>query len=366
MRPAARGEARFALHARLTPLAAVALDQLSLDARDLDLNAWDAALPATRLDVKAEGRPADGGIAGRFEAKNAIAGPIDANRLPLRSISARFAWRANEVTLDDLVAVLNRRRARHGKRTSAARTAAPASGRSTFTTSISSAFHSTLATTRLSGSLGADLDATRQSVEGRVADRGIVGGIAASFAATLVERRLAVERFQIRAGDGELAGSGAIELAGRRPFEVNAKAKRVDPSRFGKFPAGKLDGDVAATGVLDPAWQRRRQGRDCQREPSSPACRSSGKLRGTFAPRVVRDAAIDLSLASARLVATGSIGPDADGLAIAFDAPQARGARAAAARTRSETPVGRAPSRCHDAREPGARRHWSSGRTAMR
>jgi translocation and assembly module TamB len=102
------GDARFALHARLTPLAAVALDQLSLDAHDLDLNAWDAAMPATRLDVKAEGRPADGGIAGRFEAENAIAGPIDANRLPLRSISARFAWRASEVALDDLVAVLDR------------------------------------------------------------------------------------------------------------------------------------------------------------------------------------------------------------------------------------------------------------------
>ena len=87
------GEARVTLHARLTPLAAVALDQLSLDAQDVDLAAWDAALPATRLDVKAEARPADG-AGGSLEAVNAIAGPIDANRLPVRSLSARFAWRA--------------------------------------------------------------------------------------------------------------------------------------------------------------------------------------------------------------------------------------------------------------------------------
>ena len=50
------GEARFALRAKLTPLAAVALGQLSLDAQDLDLAAWDAALPTTRLGVKAEAR----------------------------------------------------------------------------------------------------------------------------------------------------------------------------------------------------------------------------------------------------------------------------------------------------------------------
>ena len=314
------GNARFALHARLTPLAAVALDQLSLDAHDLDLNAWDAALPATRLDVKAEGRPADGGIAGRFEAQNEIAGPIDANQLPLRSISARFAWRASEVTLDDLVAVLNR----GGRITGNARVPL-GGGAGTWAVDVHDvdlkAFHSTLATTRLSGSLGANLDADRQSVEGRVADRGIVGGIAASFAATRIERKLSVERFQIRAGNGELDGSGAIELAGRRPFELNARAKRVDPSRFGKFPAGKLDGDVAATGVLDPAWQVAAKvaianGSQLAGVPLS------GKLQGTFAQRVVRDAAIDLSLATARLVATGNIGPDADGLAIGFDAPK--------------------------------------------
>ena len=32
-------------------------------------------------------------------------------------------------------------------------------------------------------------------------------------------------------------------------------AKRFDPSRFGEFPAGALDGHVAAAGVLEPAWR---------------------------------------------------------------------------------------------------------------
>ena len=146
---------------------------------------------------------------------------------------------------------------------------------------------------------------------------------------------------------------------------MNAKAKRVDPSRFGKFPAGKLDGDVAATGALDPSWQVAAKvaianGSQLAGVPLS------GKLQATFAQRVVRDAAIDLSLASARLVVSGNIGPDAEGLAIAFDAPRARGARAAAARARSETRC-RARSistpRCAGT---WSKADWSSGRTAMR
>jgi translocation and assembly module TamB len=89
----------------------------------------------------------------------------------------------------------------------------------------------------------------------RVADRRTAGGIQASFAATLVERKLAVERFQIRAAEGRACGSWRHRARGRRPFEVTATAKHIDPSRFGKFPAGKLDGDIDATGALDPSWQ---------------------------------------------------------------------------------------------------------------
>ncbi len=366
MRTGRAGEARFALHARLTPLAAVALDQLSLDAHDLDLDAWDAALPATRLDVKAEGRPADGGLAGRFEAENAIAGPIDANRLPLRSISrALRVARATRSRSTISSPIESRRRAVTGN----ARVpleAAPASGRSTFTTSTSRQFHSTLATTRLSGSLGADLDAARQSdrrsrrrSRHRRRHRSVVCRHARRAQAR--GRTLPDSRRRRRARGQRLRSSSPDAVRSRS----SAKAKRVDPSRFGKFPAGKLDGDVAATGALDPSWQAAAKvaianGSQLAGVPLS------GKLRGTFAPRVVRDAAIDFSLASARLVASGNIGPDAEGLAIAFDAPQARGARAAAARTRSETAC-RARS-ISTPRRAGtwSKAHWSSGRTAMR
>jgi translocation and assembly module TamB len=314
------GEAGFALHARLTPLAAIAVDQLALDAHDLDLAAWDARLPMTRLDVQAEGRPASGGIAGSLAATNAIAGPIDANRLPVRSVSTRFAWRADEVVLDDFVAELTR----DGR--VAGRAQVPlGGGAGKWMVEVRDVdlrqLHSTLATTRLSGSLGADLDTQRQRLEGRVADRSIVGGIGASFAATLVDRRLSIERFQIRAGDGELAGRGAIEFSGRRAFDVTAKARRVDPSRFGKFPAGRVDGDVVANGALDPSWQVTAKATIAAGSQLT-GVPVSGSLHASFAPHTVRDAAVDAKLGSAHLTASGSMGGGTSALTLALDAPR--------------------------------------------
>jgi translocation and assembly module TamB len=313
------GDAQFALHARLTPFAAVALEEIALDAQGLDLAAWDPALPTTRLDIKAEGRPANEGIAGRFEAQNAIAGPLDAQRFPVRSVSARFAWRRGEADLDDLVATLAR-----GRVSGSAQI--PLDGgagkwRVDVTDIDLREFHSTLAPTRLSGALSAELESTRQSIDARLSDRSLVGGLSASFAATLVERKLSVQRFQIRGGDGELAGSGAIELAGSHPFEVNASARRVDPSRFGNFPAGRIDGQIAATGELDPSW--RVTARVAIASGSTLAgVPLAGKIDATLAPRTVRDATIDLTLASAHLAASGSFGPGADALTLAFDAPR--------------------------------------------
>jgi translocation and assembly module TamB len=312
------GDAQFALRARLTPLAAVVLEELALDAHDLDLAAWDAALPSTHVDVKAQGRPANGGIAGRFDAENSIAGPLDAHRIPVRSLSARFAWRPGEFVLDDLAATLPR-----GGRITGSAQVPLAGGAGNWKVDVYDIdlreLHSALIATRLSGSLAADLASARQRFDGRVADRSIVGGISATFAATLADRKLSVERFQIRAGDGELAGRGSIELAEHRAFVVNASAKRIDPSRFGKFPAGRIDGEIAANGELETSW------RVTAKAAIAPGSQLAGvplagKVDATVAPRTLRDATIELTLASAHLAASGNYGTEADALTLVFDA----------------------------------------------
>ena len=219
------GDARFTVQARLSPLAAVVLDRIALEATEVDLAAFDPALPATRLTVRADARPADGGLDGRVEAANAIPGPIDAQRLPLRSLRARFSWRADAVALDDLAAEFA------GGGRAAGRARIPlAGGAGTWALDVRDLdlkqIYAPLVTTRLSGTIGADLESARQRINGDVADRTIVAGIALSFAATVGDGRLAVERLRVRAGGGEVAGRGRIDLAGAYAFEFVAKAAR--------------------------------------------------------------------------------------------------------------------------------------------
>ncbi len=106
-------------------------------------------------------------------------------------------------------------------------------------------------------------------------------------------------------------------------FDVVATAKHVDPSRFGKFPAGNLDGEHCRDAArCDPEW---RVGVDiARRRPAaiSQGVPLSGTARATVSSRAVRDAAIDLKLASARLTASGNAGEGADGVSVALDAPR--------------------------------------------
>jgi hypothetical protein len=99
-------QARAVVHAALSPFNPVALSELTLDATDVDLAAFDPSLPRTRIALAVRAQPADGGLAGHVDATNADPGDLDTHRVPLRALSAKFAWREDELALDDLAAAL--------------------------------------------------------------------------------------------------------------------------------------------------------------------------------------------------------------------------------------------------------------------
>ncbi len=317
------GGARFTAQATLAPLAVVPLVAIAVDAADLDLAAWDKTLPSTRLDVVARAEPlSGGGLAGSVAATNALAGTLDAGKLPLRALSTRFSWRADALVLDDLAAELA------GGSRASGRARIPLGEGSAGTWSLAvanvdlKAIYAPLVVTRLSGTISADLDRSRQKISGDITDRTMAGGIALRFAAAVADGTIDVEHFRLTAAGSELAGRGRIGLAGERAFALDAKASRFDPARFGAFPAGALDAHVAATGALTPAW---RAVVDVALAPSS---RLAGiALSGTAAGTVTRDALRNVNIAlaagSARLVASGSGSLDRgdDVVAATLDAP---------------------------------------------
>ncbi len=252
--------------------------------------------------------------------ENALPGRIDEKRAPLRSARARFAWTAETLTLDDLAATLA------GRGSAAGRARIPlGGGAGTWTLALAEVdlkqIYAPLVATRLSGSIVADLDAQRQRIDGDIADRTVAGGLGLRFAATIADGRLDVASFRVRAGAGELAGSGRVDLGGAGAFAVKATATRLDPAHFGEFPAGSLGGEIAASGALRPAW---RVDADARLASGSKVAgvAVSGTARASIAARAWRDVLVDLKLASATLALRGDTGDADSRLALALDAPR--------------------------------------------
>ncbi|MEP7182111.1 MAG: translocation/assembly module TamB domain-containing protein [Betaproteobacteria bacterium] len=304
--------------ATIAPLTAAPVRAATLDARRIDLAAVDPAWPHTAIEAKLDATAdRDGRLAGRFTATNALPGAISSQRLPIVALAGRFAVATDAVELADLAADFGAA----GRASGRGRVAfgpAPASDWRLDVRDVDlQRLHAPLAATKFSGTLRAFVTGREQRYEADFSER----NLALAFAATVVGDAVDVQRFRARAGGGELTGTASYRGTGTQPFAVTATALHFDPSRFGDFPSASLDGHVTASGTLAPTWSA-----DVALV-LAPTARIAGapvggSLRATLAAQSVRDASVDLKLATATLQARGSFGHIGDRLDFAIDAPQ--------------------------------------------
>ncbi len=313
----ARGTSRDAAitaSATLTPFSPTLLVAAHVDARDVDVARFEPTFPVTKLNVTVDAKPVAAGLAGNLTASNANVGAIDAGRVPLSALSARFKWDGRELAFDGIDARL----AGDARVTGTA--AFPRDGsasrwqlgvrdldlRRVFTTLIS---------TRLSGTLGADVAQATQTVRGDLTQ----AGLSLSFAATVTGRRVDIERFRGRAGEGEVTGRGRVTTDGERAFEFNGEATHFDPSRFVESPVASLTGTFSARGRLQPSWAAEAsvvlaQGSHVAELPVS------GNLHADVTARTLRNVAVKVAFGKTAVVLTGAAGTPADKLVFAVDA----------------------------------------------
>ena len=311
------GEARFTARAEATPFEPEPVASLTLDARAVDLAVLDPRLPATMLGVVVEVRPIDGGFAGTLDATNANSGVIDAGRVPLDALTAKFTQRGEQLVLDNVVAAFPGGGRARGRGTVDFAAGAPMTWSLGVDNLDLRQLHSQLATTRLDGTLAADLDARRQRITGDVADRN--RGLGLAFAANVAERRVEITRARLAARNGALEGSGRIALDGAQPFAFTAEARRFDPSRFGDFPSGSLDGSVRAAGILAPAWRIEAEVRIA---PGSKLAglAAAGGAKATVTVTTVSAAVLEVRLGATKFSARGGVGNTGDKIEFALDA----------------------------------------------
>jgi len=324
--------------ARVTPFAATALPQASVKVRTLDLAAWWPGVPHTDLGgTITVALAADGGVSGTVDATNAASGPVDRDRLPLTALTGRYAYADGALELTELAGEAGpRARVRGSARIPLAEAGSFGSWRLTLTRIDLAAIHSALVATNLSGRFDAVLSAAGQDVTADLAQDNL--GLA--FTARVRGDAFDVTRLSARAGAGEFAGRARFNLAGARPFSVEGKATRLDPSQLGRFPPARLDGEVRASGTLEPTWvadvavtlaptSRFRdapvygsaQGRVLREAGSAAAAGRPAREAGAFGGFALQDARVDVQLAGAKLRAEGTYGASSGKLSADVDVP---------------------------------------------
>ena len=308
-------DAALVANVTLAPFAPALVVDAHIDARDVDVARFVATLPATRLTVAIDALPVAEGFAGTLTASNADAGALDAGRVPLTQLTSRFDWNGRVLALQDIDASLPGDARVTGRATLPVDGAAIALQLAVRDLDLHRV-HSSLIATRLAGTAAAEVAQSTQSVRAELTQ----SDMALNFAATVTGKRIDIERFRGRAGGGEVTGRGFVTLDSARAFDVTADAAHFDPSRFGAFPAGNLDGKITTRGRLASPWNV--EGDIALAQGSRlEGVAVSGHLHADASPTAIHGVAADVAVASATIAVTGAAGTAGDKLAFKVDAP---------------------------------------------
>ena len=245
--------ARFTARARVTAFAPVPLAALSLAVTEFEPSHWLPEVPTMRLAGSAELQPrvapnAPFTLTGDFAVSNALAGPVDRQRIPVQSARGSLVWTAQslDITVDELIG------AGGSARGSVVRSAAGGiAAKAAFSGVDAAAIHSALVRTQAAGEIDYALDKGVQRFEGRASNaKGIA--LAAEFALVLADDVLEIRRTSLRIADGQASVSGRIELGKTTAAHVRGEFQALDLAQFVKGIDTRLNGKVAIDGTLQP------------------------------------------------------------------------------------------------------------------
>lgn len=304
----ARAKVKAALDSRARPAS------LEADVEGLNLAVIDPDLPQTALRARLEARGDEKSATGRVTLENPQAGPLDRERLPLARAEAAFATDFSSLSLRGLKLSLHGSGLAEGSGTLRAQDAR-------FDLKIREldlrSVYSSLASTRLGGQLALELEPKRQRVQGTLAQDDMSLTADAERRGDVVE----VRALRARAAGGEASGHGRLNLGKTPNFEADLKLARFDPSRFGDYPKGNLNGGVKGKGALGGAARGSFQWEIVGSMLSQPFA-SSGRAR--LAGTRIADADAWATLGANRATAKGAFGGPRDQAAWTLSIPDLR------------------------------------------
>lgn len=279
---------------------------------------WVPHLPEVNADFSASAQPDNDGWAGTISAKNQAPGTIDQHKLPVLTAHTLWHWSktSNQLNLNELTFTL------------------PAEGR----LKGSLEWHKTLKIvgnadninlrdfwgkllpTQLTGTfsfgstdyVGYPLTANLRQQNDAFATQAVIG-----------KAGIEVQSFLWSRGSSTLNATGKASFSDNKHFDALLNFQQVDPSKFGQFPGGTINGTIKASGLLSPKPE---VNFDANINNSSLA-HSPLSITGTgqFKPNFIRLTQTKLRLDGLNMALDGSLGATSDILKISgtFDGKSA-------------------------------------------
>jgi translocation and assembly module TamB len=244
---------RIKARAALTPFAPVPLARLTADVAGFDPALWFEGVPTMRLRGNADLKPvadsAQFSVSGPFAVSNDAPGPIDQQRLPVRSARGMLTW-----SMSRLVLAVERLEGVRGTASGAfswsAQDGLDASAR--LAGVDASTIHTSLVPTSVEGSLTYRLiDATHRFVGGLRNVRGVL--LAADIDLSLRDEIVAIDSARLRLAGGKAEVSGRVELRDRQSLGIKGSFVDLDLAQLVKGIDTRLTGRVDIDGSLRPA-----------------------------------------------------------------------------------------------------------------
>ena len=227
--------------AEIAPFQELRVQSMEAHVDPVDIARFAAGLPHTALELHLTAREhARDRLSGSIGIANHMAGALDRERLPLASAASRFEASLDRLRLEELSVDT-------GGGTLFGRAEATRAGGDLVVQGKGIDLHAFAAKARntaLQGPLRFAWSSEGQSLQAKLEQSDM------SVALDALRRGDAIElkSFEAQANGGKASGSGRIELARAMPFQANLVFSGLDPSRFGDYPAGMLNGTARAKG----------------------------------------------------------------------------------------------------------------------
>jgi translocation and assembly module TamB len=303
--------ARVTADLLVMPGAALPVRRLQAAVSDFDAHALDERAPRTTLSGTFALAERDGKLAGSAHFSNAIGGPYDDGRLPMREVRTRIETDLRSADLADIVVQLT-----GGSLSGSAHIAPGQTTLSLVTRDVDlAALHGDFRETRLAGKIDAAIDGDRQSVVADLPQQGMRLYLEAHRTGDTVTLREAT----LHARGGEARARGTLALDGERRFTAAIRLRDFNPAAWGDFPAGAINATVEGRGAARMPHAQVAFEISKSRLHGAPL---SGGGRVRLGEQRVSDAAVKLQLGANYAEIRGAFGRRDDALRVRVDAPQ--------------------------------------------